>query len=178
MNNRKIITLALLTSFMFSCTTETTKVTEAENQPAMVNGGKPSAPISMQYKVLTQSPQVGEEIEIQVNFNSRIKSAVMVEMTSAKKLTWLNTNKTWQNSFNKSGSRETSPNIKVIGNEVGVFHINLIASIEENGSVVSKPFTIAVQVGNGERQLETVGEVMTDSKGQKVIVQKAKQGSN
>ena len=173
-----MITVVLVTSLMFACSTEATKVNASEKKTTVVNGDKPGAPISMQYNVLTQSPQAGEEIEIQVSFNSRVKTPVMVEMTSAEKLTWLNSNKTWQNNFNKSGTREASPNLKVIANENGVFHIHLVASIEENGVVVSKPFTIAVQVGNGERQLETVGEVMTDSKGQKVIVQKAEQGSN
>ena len=95
MNNQKLITLLLATSFMFACSTEATSTNAPEKQQPSVLGHKPGAPITMQYTVLTDSPKVGEEIAIQVNFNSRVKTAVMVEMTSAEKLTWLNTNKTW-----------------------------------------------------------------------------------
>lgn len=134
---------------------------------------KTSAPISMQYKVLTQSPAVGQEIEIEVSFQSRVKSSINSKMTIAKKLLWVNDNTTWQSGFNKLNQREALPLLKVIASEEGRFYIHLIASIEVNGKLLSKPFIIAVNVGNAALKLAPAGEIMTDEKGQKIIIQKA-----
>ncbi len=174
----KNLSVILATTFMVACTAETPQKNMNSNQKTITVNGKSGAPITMEYSVITQSPKAGDEIEIQVSFKSKLRSAVKVEVTSAEKLTWLSGDKNWQNIVNKSGIRESQPPLRVIASEDGVYYIHLIASIEENNSIMAKPFTIPVSVGNGVRILEEVGDVVTDEKGQKVIIQKAEEGRN
>ena len=134
---------------------------------------KPGAPIEMTYQVLTQAPQVGDEIEIEVSFDSSIKSMISTQMNAAKGLEFLNENTSWQSFANKSGLFESLPRLRVIAPSEGLFYINLVASIEEDGKVQSRPFVIPVKVGNGEVKLESTGQVITDENGQKLIVHKA-----
>ena len=165
-------TLAIL---LFAGTVNTTEQqqTSAQKDQKSISppAAKPSAPISMQYKVLTASPKPGEEIEIEVSFNSPIKSPIKSNLTSAKKLTWMNSNKSWQSVVSKSGRREAMPRLKVIAPEDGIYYLHFVATVEIEGKLLAKPFTIPVQVGEGPFELEPVGEVIIDDKGQKVIIQ-------
>ncbi len=169
----QMISMVALSSLLLACSSESTQVNKNITKEVMVNGGKTGAPIEMQYKILTQSPKAGEEIEVQVQFNSRVKAPVQIEMSPDKKLTLLSDTKNLQSTLNKSGIREAMPVIKVMAAEDGIYYIHLIASVEENNSIMAKPFTIAVRVGDAQKVLEEVGEVITDEKGQKIIIQEA-----
>ncbi|WP_168204027.1 hypothetical protein [Aliikangiella coralliicola] len=166
---------ALLGGALMACTSESGQrvVSQVEKSPVSHTYSKPGAPITMTYNVLTSSPKAGEEIEIEVSFKSAAKSSVKSEMASAKKLTWLNGNTNWTSQLQKSGQRESLPVLKVIAPQNGIYYINLVASVEQDGKTMAKPFTIPVKVGEGPFELAPVGEVVTDEKGQRVIVQKA-----
>ena len=136
--------------------------------------GKPSAPISMSYKVLTASPQPGEAIEIELKFSSKINSDIVVKAnSSANKLTLLNANKSWQSVINKSGTRQALPVLKVVASEAGLYYFRLVANVVEDGKSMAKAFVIPVKVGDSEIEIEPVGKIVTDDKGQRVIIQKA-----
>jgi len=160
---------------VFSCTSDNNQTTVKSAERKIVNTpiGKPSAPISMSYKILNTSFKANEEINIEVTFQSRIDSPISIQMNSAKKLTWLNNNKNWQREMNKSGIRETLPPLKVIAPENGLYYIRLMASVVVDGKTLSKPFTIPVKVGDDPVELEPVGEVIIDEKGQRIIIQKS-----
>ncbi|MCP3673482.1 MAG: hypothetical protein GY829_03275, partial [Gammaproteobacteria bacterium] len=53
------------------------------------------------------------------------------------------------------------------------YYIRMMATIELDGKSLSKPFIIPVRVGDSTFELEPVGEVVTDEKGQTLIIQKA-----
>jgi len=168
--------LTALIGSLVACTADhdqtITHTTEKElTQKTIV--GKPSAPISMSYKMLNSTAQPNEEINIEVSFQSQFDSPISIQMNSAEKLTWLNNSKNWQREMNKSGVRETLPPLKVIAPENGLYYIRLMASVVIDGKTLSKPFTIPVKVGDGSVVLEPVGEVVVDEKGQRVIIQKS-----
>ncbi len=94
-------------------------------------------------------------------------------MTSAEKLTWSNNNTSWQSVLKNNGERESLPLLKIVAPADGLYYIHLMASIEKDGKVLSKPFTIPVKVGTGEVKFDPVGEVSVDQNGQKVIIQDA-----
>ena len=172
MKLERIIVLSLALGIA-GCTTDTKKVlTEGEKIVESAPVGKPSAPISMNYKVLTENPKPGQEIEIQIEFSSTISSSISAEMKAAKDLTWINSEKTWEVSMSKSGESKALPSLKVSASENGMYYVYLMASITDNGKKLYKPFTIPVKVGNGELNLESPGEIQVDDKGQRVIIQK------
>ncbi len=71
-----------LTASVVGCSVEKQKVnsTNSETNQAVASIGKPSAPINMNYKILTDNPVPGQEIEIQVTFSSPLKSNVSASM--------------------------------------------------------------------------------------------------
>ena len=75
--------------------------------------------------------------------------------------------------MNKSGVREALPVLKVIAPQNGLYYIRLVANVIKDGKTLAKPFVIPVKVGDGELVLEPAGEIVTDDKGQRVIIQKA-----
>ncbi|MCP4270739.1 MAG: hypothetical protein GY781_02060 [Gammaproteobacteria bacterium] len=178
MKNLNIISLiAVLSSALFACTSDTSTsssdITQKENKNVNTPIGKPSpAPITMDYKILNPLAKAGEEIQVEVKFNSREKAPVVSTMTSAKKLTWISSDISWQSEMTKSGNRESLPILKVVAPTDGIYYIRMIATIESDGKSLSKPFIIPVKVGNAVVELEPVGEVVTDEKGQTVIIQK------
>lgn len=173
MNLRTIIVLSL-TASVVGCGVEKQKVnsTNSELNHATASVGKPSAPIDMSYRVLTEKPVPGQEIEIQVVFSSSLKSTVSANMKSAEGLTWASPEKSWQANLSKSGEYGALPNLKVIAPADGVYYLHLNAQVMDNGIQQSKPFVIPINVGDAERVLDSPGEIITDGKGQKVIIQK------
>jgi hypothetical protein len=136
--------------------------------------GKPSpAPISMQYKVLNSGAQPGETINLELKFDSPVKSAIQTKMTMAENLTVINKSNQWTSQMSKSGEREPLPQLQVVAPANGIYYIRFVASIEKEGKTLSKPFIVPLNVGNVAVELEPVGEVITDDKGQKVLIQKA-----
>ena len=172
MNFKTIIVSSLALAIAGCASEKQAQVTEVDNKEVQTASvGKPSAPISMHYKVLTENPKVGDQVEIKVEFSSTAKSTISANMTAAKSLNWFNSEKSWQTSLNKSGQQSELPTLKVSADQKGVYYIHLMASVEVEGKTLYKPFTIPVNVGNGTVSLESPGEVVTDDKGQKVIIQ-------
>lgn len=172
----KIGLLVVITSMIFACTSDNnqTAVSPPTKQKTTSTPiGKPSAPISMTYNMLNSSPKPEEELNIEVNFQSSVDSPISVKMNSAEKLSWLNNDKNWQQSLNKSGERNTLPVMKVVAPENGTYYIRLVASVNIDGKMQSKAFVIPVKVGSDSITLEPVGKTLVDEKGQRVIIQKS-----
>ena len=171
---------AVVLMILTGCTkeTQTTVVGTTDKGATTQTTSKPSAPIYMSYKVMTESPAPGEEILIAVDFSSSIKSEVSAEMASAKKLTWVSNQTKWRFSPSKSEDLNDQTKFRVVAPEDGVYYINFVASVEQDGKVQRKPFTIPVNVGNGKVNLQSAGEVIIDDKGQKVIVQEVDSNDN
>ncbi len=66
--------------------------------------------------------------------------------------------------------------MKVVAPADGVYYVHLVAQVMDGGKLQYKPFTIPIKIGDAEVVLESPGEIITDEKGQKVIIQKV--GSN
>ncbi|MBV1908944.1 MAG: hypothetical protein KUG78_06445 [Kangiellaceae bacterium] len=168
----KTILTSTIIFTLAGCTIDSSTVSplpEKDSQSGPI--GKPSAPISMSYKILTENPKAGDEIEIQVTFSSTVSSAISTSMKSAKKLTWLNSKTNWESTLSKSGERSRIPSLKVSAEEDGIYYVHLMASVVEQGNTLFKPFTILVNVGSVEPILESAGEIVVDEKGQKIIIQ-------
>ncbi len=180
MNYKNILALTL-SLVIVGCSTESQKVVsneqkvvskEHDEKAAHASVGKPSAPINMSYKVLTENPVPGQEIEIQVAFSSPLKTAISAEMKATEGLSMVSQEKSWSAEVSKSGEYAGLPNIKVVAPADGIYYVHLVAQVMEAGTPQFKPFTIPVKVGSGEVDLESPGEVVEDEKGQKVIIQK------
>ncbi len=172
--NLRLIMALTLTASVVGCSVEKQKVnsTNSETNQAVASIGKPSAPINMSYKILTDNPVPGQEIQIQVTFSSPLKSNVSASMKAAEGLTWASSEKSWQANISKSGQYSSLPNMKVVAPADGVYYVHLVAQVMDGGKLQYKPFTIPIKVGDAEVVLESPGEVITDEKGQKVIIQK------
>lgn len=171
----KVYVMVVLAGLVIGCTVDKNQVINATEKTIPISPiGKPGAPISMSYKILTESPDPGEEIEIEVKFESRIKSAIAVKANSNNKLIWTSTEKEWSSVANKLGVRDVLPLLRVTAPEKGIFYIHLVANVVQDGKTLAKPFTIPVKIGNDPIELESVGEVVTDESGQRIIIQKAK----
>ena len=174
---RKLALLSISICILAGCTADTTETSQVDSkidkQPVSAIVGKPSAPITMQYRLLTTSPKAGEEIEIEVSFDSTAATTVTSQLTSAENLTWLNREKNWHSTSSKSGEHASLPRIKVVAPQDGRYYLRFVAEVEINGEKQAKPFTIAINVGDGAVNVDSVGEVITDEKGQKLIIQKA-----
>ncbi len=175
----KVIMGLLAGSVLLGCTNEVNQPnqiaesTANSDKPMIQIPGKTGAPIYMEYRILTDAPESGQTVEIEVNVTSPLETTVSTEMTSAKKLTWLNAQKNWKNTLTKAGEKSALPTLKVIAESDGVYYIHFVATVEHNGESLAKPFTIPVSIGKGTVKLEKNGQVVTDEKGQKVIVNKA-----
>ncbi|WP_196139916.1 hypothetical protein [Aliikangiella sp. G2MR2-5] len=166
------LTLVMMLSTMMTSVLAGNHHNEKQSNSVKQSVGKPSAPIYMNYKLLTKNPSAGEQIEISLSFSSRVKSGIRANITPSDKLTWVSQQLDLHSELRKSGERSALPTLKVVAPKDGIFYIHLVASVEENGQILSKPFTIPVVVGKGDTQLE-VGQYEIDSKGQKVKVMKA-----
>ncbi len=174
MMNTLLLTTAMAVMVVGCAADKERAETQVKKQTIIEPIGKPSAPISMSYKILTDSPKPGEEIEIEVNFQSKVESVIFVKAnTSANKLTLINANKNWQSSMNKSGDRETLPVMKVTTSVEGLHYLRLVANVIKDGKTLAKAFVIPVKVGDSKVEIEPAGEIVTDDKGQRVIIQKA-----
>jgi|GEM_PF-3596016 len=168
--------MAISASLLVACTTDSTEQTVAQTpekkEKVVMTTSKTTAPISMKYQLLTQSPKAGEEIEIAISFDSSIQSEVKSSMTSAEKLTWLNAKTSWQSGMSKTGQRESLPTLKVVAPKDGIYYISFVATVEYEGKTLARPFTIPVQVGDGPFEKAQKDETVVDDKGQRVIIQK------
>lgn len=174
----KTLLVTFVAAGLVACSSEqpnvaSTEVSKSAKAPFKRSIGKTGAPIDMQYKILNAKPQVGQEIEIEVSFNTPLKSSVNSQFHAPEKLIWVSSAKSFESSVNKASQRSTIPNIKVVAEKEGVFYVHLVASVMHDGKRLAKPFTIPVRVGNGAFELEKPGEVKVDEKGQTIIVQKA-----
>ncbi|MBO1256165.1 hypothetical protein J3L16_10765 [Alteromonas sp. 5E99-2] len=140
------------------------------------NYQKPGAPIEMTYKVLTQAAQAGDEVEIEVSFDSPVKSTISTKLNPLKNMSLVNDKTSWQSHVAKSGEFESLPNLKLKAQADGLYYVTLVASIEVDGNVQSKPFVIPIKVGKGNVNLESSGEIIVDESGNKLIVHKAEKG--
>ncbi|MCO7223489.1 hypothetical protein [Pleionea sp. CnH1-48] len=173
------LTVALsIASSLVGCTQEATPVVEMKKEAVAHAYSKPSAPIELDYKVLTKSPLAGDLIEIEVAFRSSTKAPVKASVSSAEHLVWVEGKPQWSTQLSaKTGKYSAVAPIRVIAEKNGRFYINLVASVEQDGKTQYRPFTIPVQVGNEAVQHKPVGTVVTDEQGQKILIQKG-QSSN
>ncbi len=152
-------------------------VEKEESQPirreVFASPGKPSAPITMNYKILSKNLKAGDEIEIEVTFTSTVNSPITSEMTSSGKLDWINSERSWQIPVNLTGPREKLPRVKVVAPKEGLFYIHFVAKIDDGNQKMTKAFSIPIKIGDGPIKLKPPGKVVTDSKGQRIIIQKA-----
>lgn len=166
---------ASIIGFIFGCTSETSQTETASIEKAEVVHkyvGKPSAPILMNYEISNKQIEAGEEFEVNIEFSTSTKSEISLASTSAKTLNLLSDSKNWRSDILKPGEKAKAPSLRLIATENGTHYIKLVASIQHEGKIKSKPFVIPVVVGDGQVNLKAAGEVITDDKGQKVIIQK------
>ena len=171
----KALTVMVFAGMMVGCTSDDSAVespAKTETKKVLIPTGKPSAPITMNYVISKQNLAPGEAFSLQLNFQSALKSSISVKTNSPEKLTLLNTQTKWQTNMTQSGEREILPVLNLVAPENGTYYIRLMASVEQDGKVFSKPFVIPVVVGDGAIHLEPVGEVVIDDNGQKVLIQK------
>lgn len=133
--------------------------------------GKMTAPIEMSYKLSKEKYSVGENIAVEVQLTSRIKKPISSRLNASKNLTLLSGETNWSTSLNKSGVRENQPSLQFLAEKEGKFYLDFVASIEVDGKMMGKAFSIPVQVGNTESE---EGQYEIDEKGQKVKVYKLK----
>ncbi len=167
--------LAIISACSMEKDSNSSSKSAGKDNPIRITG-KPSVPISMSYTISKNNLVAGDDFDVAISFQSKIDSSITVKTNSFKKLIGLNAKQTWKVKQTKSGEKELMPLLKfeALGN--GTHYIRFTASVVEDGVTLTKPFIIAVEVGNAEVKLKSAGKVIIDDKGQTVIIQKA--GSN
>ena len=167
-----ILSLSVLFASACSSDAQVNHVAKHSDKQSKDYIGKVTAPIDMSYELSKAKYAVGENIELKINLTSKVKKPIMTQLNASKNLQQLSTESHWSVGLNKSGLRENQPTLSFVAEKEGLFYLDFVASIEVDGKMIGKAFSIPVQVGNASMQKPENVEV--DEKGQKVKVYKLK----
>ncbi len=172
-----LITLALSTLFLTACSSEQSLVNSTKNTASTHQDyiGKATAPIEMSFQLSKKTFSVGENIEVEISFDSKIKKSITTKLSESKNLQQLSSNNNWNLAFNKSGDRQAPEKLTFMAEQEGRFYLDFVASIEVDGKLMHKAFSIPIQVGQVTTQ--NVDGVVTDETGKKVKVYKLKENN-
>jgi hypothetical protein len=131
--------------------------------------------IEMRYRLMSK-PQVGQALEVQMEFSGVTQDDAGVSMRSAKALAMADASVRGMQKIGAgyqmalSKSQNTSQSLTITPNAEGMHYIDLQLAQGGRQSAVS----IAVPVGDGPFATPTTGEVQTLPSGEKIIVMPSK----
>jgi len=133
--------------------------------------GKMTAPIEVSYTLSKDKYAVGENISVDISLTSNVKKTISTKLNASKNLSLVSSESSWSSELNKSGVRQNQPSLQFVAEKEGKFYIDFVATVEVDGQMMGKAFSIPVQVGESGQQ---EGNYEIDDKGQKVKVHKLK----
>lgn len=177
MMKTKAIVLAMGVLLTSACSTEVqvNQVAQESKKETRDFIGKVSAPIEMTYQLSKDKYAVGENIDVQIVLTSNVKKPISTKMNANKNLKLLSRQTQWQSDLNKSGMRENQPVVQLMAEKEGTFYLDFVASVEVDGRMMGKAFSIPVQVGN--KLSKQADNYVVDEKGQKVKAFKLKENN-
>lgn len=146
----------------------TTQVEEAA-APAYESPGKPElVPVSLKYRLL-EVPQVGRPFEIELKISSSVDTASLGYSIDADNGLVVDAQAaTWSGASRAAHEPETTI-VRLTPVMEGRFHVKVNCSVMVNGQMMNRIIPIAIQVGQGTRQLKEIGEVGEDAEGNPII---------
>ena len=172
--NRYAMALLALGGMLTGCqgkTPQSEVLVQAEepSAPAYESPGKPEiVPINLKYRLL-EVPQVGRPFEIELKIESSVDTAALSYSIATDSGLVVDTQAaTWSGASRAAFEPQTNV-VRFTPLAEGRYHVNVDCRVMVNGQMVSRVIPIAIQVGQGRRQLEQMGEPGEDAEGNAII---------
>ena len=176
MTRQTFRTLSLLAAvgLVAACQDEPTATADsAEPEPVAVayqSPGKPDlVPVDLRYRLLA-TPEVGKPFDLELTIVSPVATASLGYTLTAENGLLVDANSA---SFTVASKPARSPETTVVTLTPameGRYYLHVNCSVAVDGQMMTKVVPIAIQVGQGTRALQPMGEVKTDSDGRPIVV--------
>ncbi len=171
----EIRTVMLLAAMALLAACEREPAGGAETVAAATDGrvfespGKPqTAPVNLKYRLL-ETPQVGQPFDIELTVVSSVETPLLgFDVLQESGLLIDASSATHSASSKPAGSPESAV-ISVTPTHEGRFHLRVTCNVMVDGRLLTRVVPIAIQVGQGTRPLEQLGETRTDEDGNSII---------
>ena len=137
--------------------------------------GKPIlVPVDVKYRLLTK-PQVGQPFELELTIVSSLATMGLGYSINAESGLSVDPAAIKRNFAGKPARTPETTSLTITPLLEGRFYLRVSANIVLNGETRTRIVTIPIQVGEVGRQLESMGEVVTDDEGNPVVSLPAKE---
>ncbi len=176
MTRQTLRTLLLLAAvgLVSACQDEPTAAADtAEPEPvaaAYQSPGKPDlVPVDLRYRLLT-TPEVGKPFQLELTIASPVATASLGYTLAAENGLLVDANSA---SFTVASKPARTPETTVVTLTPameGRYYLHVTCNVLVDGRMMTKVVPIAIQVGQGTRTLQQMGEIKTDSEGRPIVV--------
>lgn len=175
MTRQTLRTLSLLAaiSLVAACQDEPTAAADpAGLEPVAVaqqSPGKPDlVPVDLRYRLLS-TPEVGKPFELELTIASPFATASLGYTLAAENGLLVDAS---TSSFTVAGKPARTPETTVVTLTPameGRHYLHVTCNVLVDGRMMTKVVPIAIQVGQGTRTLQQMGEIKTDSEGRPIV---------
>jgi len=131
--------------------------------------GKPIlVPVDVKYRLL-DTPQVGQPFSLELTIVSSVATSAIGYKIDAESGLSVDRTALSRNFSDKAAMSPVTTTLTITPLQEGRFYLRVSANVLVNGVNKSRIITIPIQVGEGSRQLEQMGVVMTDDEGNPVV---------
>lgn len=136
---------------------------------AQQSPGKPDlVPVDLRYRLLA-TPEVGKPFELELTIVSPVATASLGYSLAAENGLLVDAQTA---SFTVASKPAHTPETTVVSLTPameGRYYVHVTCNVVVNGQSMTKVVPIAIQVGQGTRALQQMGEVKTDSEGRPIV---------
>ena len=125
-------------------------------------------PLDVHYRLL-DTPQVGQPFELEVTLVSTEATTGMGFSVDADSALVVDPRGMQRSFAGKAARTPETTRLSITPAMEGRFYVRVSGNVVVNGRSQSRVVTIPIQVGQGTRQLEQMGEVVTDEDGNPVV---------
>jgi hypothetical protein len=149
--------------------TETAAQAGEPATPVYESPGKPQlVPVNLKYRLL-EVPQVGQPFAIELTIESSVDTASLGYSIDAGSGFVVDAQSATWSVASQAAHAPESTVVRFTPVAEGRFHINVNCNVMVNGQMMSRVVPIAIQVGQGTRQLEQIGELGQDADGNPIV---------
>ncbi|HLU07078.1 MAG TPA: hypothetical protein VKZ91_11030 [Woeseiaceae bacterium] len=143
------------------------------------SGGKPSAPISIDYTVIG-TPVVGQPVNINLEVSSSLGNRPVTlnyRINDARNLSFPQAQAQRVALSAPAGAGRAAQQVTVVPQREGRLYLNVSAEVETDEGMMMKSMAIPIQVGRAPEQQETNGELREGADGETVISMPAEEST-
>jgi len=137
--------------------------------PVYESPGKPQfVPVNLKYRLL-EVPQVGRPFEVELTIESSVDTAALSYSIAADTGLVVDVQGATMSASSKPAHEPETRIVRFTPMAEGRYHVNVNCNVMVNGQMMSRVIPIAIQVGQGRRQLEQMGELGQDAEGNPIV---------